>query len=114
MSWEAPIDVPLTICTECEKWLALGDWPFCPHGSVVAHNSQVSNAEAVILYEHPTKGIRWPGRNDAPMPKAYAREGFQRVEYKGGIADVRRIERRHGVVSEIGNFDHGSGRADRD
>lgn len=100
-------------CGNCEHEMVIGDWPFCPHGQAFTHDAQISDREAIVLYEHPTKGVRWPGRNDAPIPAHFACEGFVRKEYKGGIADVRRIEKQHGVTSEIGNYDR-SGHADRE
>ena len=107
-------------CPHCGEEYGIGDWPFCRsrvnpggHGHVKRHDSQFSDADAIVLYEHPTKGVRWPGRGDQPMPKVYAREGFQRVVYKGGIQDVRRIERQHRVVSEVGNYNRG-GTADKE
>ncbi|HKT90148.1 MAG TPA: hypothetical protein VJQ59_17005 [Candidatus Sulfotelmatobacter sp.] len=108
-------------CGKCGQEIFIGSWPFCRsrtnpagHDATFRHDAQINDKEAIVLYEHPTKGIRWPGRNDQQMPKAYAREGFQRVEYKNGLADVRRIEKRHNVVSEVGNYDRGSGSADRE
>lgn len=102
----------MRMCPNCNQAIHIGDWPFCPHGPVVTHDAQVSPADAVVLYEHPTKGVRWPGRNDVPVPKHYAREGFERREYRS-LSDIRRLERQHNVVSEVGNYDR-SGHADRD
>jgi len=106
------------ICRTCGEPLAIGSWPFCAsktnpggHGVPTRQNAQMSDADAIVLWEHPTKGVRWPGRNDAPVPHYYASEGFVRKEYKRGIADVRALEKQHGVVSEVGNYDR-SGHAD--
>ena len=107
-------------CPSCQEPLSIGAWPFCRsrtnpagHATVTVHDAEINDREAIVLWEHPEKGVRWPGRNDQQMPKAYAREGFERKVSKGGIADVRRIEKRHHVASEIGNYNRG-GTADRE
>ena len=107
-------------CPQSGEFLRIGSWPFCAsktnpggHDRPTRHNAQMSDADAIVLYEHPTKGVRWPGRNDRPMPAHYAREGFQRVEYKRGMADVHALEKKHGVMSEVGNFNRG-GTADKE
>lgn len=108
------------LCKDCGELLLIGCWPFCAskvnpegHSTTRTHDALAHASEAVVLYEHPTKGVRWPGRNDVPMPARYVKDGFERKEYRS-LADIRSIEKKHKVVSEIANFDRGSGNADRE
>lgn len=75
------------------------------HGPVRSMNASVNPRERAVVWEHPGTGeIRYPGRNDTPMPSYYSREGFVRKELRH-LSDIRALERRERVASEIGNFD---------
>lgn len=105
-----------TKCSICGDELEVGSWPFCwsrtnpgGHGTIHRQPAAVHASEAVVLFEHPVTGkTAFPGRNDAPMPKRYVDAGYQRKTYQS-LADVRRIEKREKVVSEVGNYNRGSG-----
>jgi len=62
------------------------------------------------VWENPSTGeVRYPGRNDQPIPDRYAREGFTRRELTS-LRDIQRFEKEHNVKSEVAWFDRGSGR----
>lgn len=65
--------------------------------------------EMTVVYEHPiTKKILYPGRNDAPMPDRYQRQGFVRREMRS-LREVDSFSERHNLVNERANYDRGSG-----
>jgi hypothetical protein len=63
---------------------------------------------AVVWYDERTGDVRYPGRNDVPMPKRYKDAGFSRREFPS-FHDLKRFEKEKGLVSEVVNFDRGSG-----
>lgn len=66
--------------------------------------------ERVVVWEHPLTGeVRYPGRNDAPMPARYVTAGFQRKELSS-LRQVEQFSKVHKVHSEIAHYDRGSGR----
>lgn len=67
-----------------------------------------------MVYRNPRTGeIRYPARNDQPVPQVYARQGYERQELTTH-ADVRRFEKETGRIHERSHYDPGSGRAERD
>jgi len=98
------------ICQTCRLPLAVGDWPFCPHGSTHGRAAAVDAAERCVVWENPHTGeVRYPGRNDVPIPERYARQGFERREMPT-LSSLRRFENERGVVNEAAHWDRGSGR----
>lgn len=67
-------------------------------------------SESVVVWEHPVTGqVRYPGRNDTPIPERYQREGFVRKEIRT-LRDIHKFESDHKVLNERAWFDRGSGR----
>lgn len=73
-------------------------------------DASVRESERAVVWAHPVHGIRYPGRNDAPMPPAYAKAGFERKELTS-MSEIRRFEKASGVLSEVAHFDRGTGRS---
>lgn len=98
------------ICSSCGSELTVGDWPFCPHGSAYGRVIAAHESERCVLWENPQTGeIRYPGRNDAPIPARYAQQGFVRKELPT-LRDIQRFETARGVLNEKAHYDRGSGR----
>jgi hypothetical protein len=95
-------------CPHCNEMMEVGDWPFCPHGSLVRQPAACHPSETCVLWQRGPDDIRWPGRNNRDMPAVYKNAGFERVEYRT-LADLKRIEKKHHVTSEALNYDKGSG-----
>lgn len=67
-------------------------------------------SETIVVWENPQTGeTRYPARNDVPVPSRYVSQGFVRREIRN-LHDVQKLEKEKHVVSEIANFDRGSGR----
>lgn len=75
------------------------------------HAPSMHSSEVATVWEHPgTKQVRYPDRNDRPMPTRYRQQGFERRELKT-LREVERFERERGVQSEAAWFNRGSGRS---
>jgi len=103
-------------CPKCGTVMEFGMWPFCdspgghgaPRGFV--HNASVHESERAVVWRNPQTGeVRYPGRNDAPIPERYQSQGFQRHEL-GSLAAIHQFEKQQNVRSEIAWYDRGSGR----
>jgi hypothetical protein len=57
--------------------------------------------------------LRFPPRNDQPIPATYAKQGFVREELTSA-ADVRKFEKTSGRIHERTHYNPGSGAAERD
>ena len=99
-------------CDQCGRELSIGDWPFCPHGSIHGQTAAVHAKERAVKYYHPEHGWRTPGRTDAPMPERMSRLGFQRVEFES-LNELDKHSKATGSFSEVADFDKGSGGAER-
>ena len=100
-------------CEKCGHEMKVGDWPFCPHGSH-RQSHGIRESEATAVYRHRGTGHTIiPGRNDVPLPKRYARQGYEKVFLKSP-RDVRSLEREKGVISHELNYDKGTGRSAED
>ena len=74
----------MTVCEECGQELAVGDWPYCPHGSVREANAR--RWDPIVVWEsdaEPDK-LSYPGQADEPCP-----EGYHRIE----ITNLREADR---------------------
>jgi hypothetical protein len=81
------------------------------YGSRSERTAAIARGERAVVWLHPKTGeVRYPGRNDTPMPKYYQRAGYQRHEFVS-LHDLMRFERERGVVNEAVHYDRGSGRA---
>ena len=106
-----PFDPASGVCQGCGKALEVGEWPFCPHGETRSSGTAAHPSERAVVWEHPGTGqIRYPGRNDVPIPERYAKEGFVRREMPT-LRDIHAFERERGVKNEKAWFDNGSGRS---
>lgn len=59
----------VTRCSVCQQELAIGDWPYCPHGPAYSRNAQ--SFDPVLVYRDASGHVRFPGRNSGPAPKGY-------------------------------------------
>lgn len=65
----------------------------------------VHSSERSVVWRNPNTGeVRYPGRNDIPMPSKYAAMGYERQEICHDH-EMRRFEKEHGVTNERANFD---------
>jgi len=60
-----------SICDKCGKIIQIGDFPFCPHGSIYPQPAQP--AIPTVIFRSRTGKIRFPGRADTPTPRGYER-----------------------------------------
>jgi len=97
-----------TPCPDCGEYLSVGDWPWCPHGSTRPSHHSVHANERSVVWEHPGTGeIRYPGRNDAPMPARYQKEGFVRKEFTS-LRSLERFECSHNVLNDKAHYNPGN------
>jgi hypothetical protein len=67
-----------------------------------------------VVYRNPKTGeIRYPARNDQPVPEVYARQGYQREELRSA-AEIQQFERSTGRLHERSWYDPGSATAERE
>lgn len=90
-----------------------GAWPFCddgsgkhghsrPHGGTLL--SAIHPSERTVVYRNPRTGeVRYPARNDQPVPAVYAKQGFERQEL-ATPADIRSFERTTGKLHEATHY----------
>ena len=98
------------ICQACGELLEIGAWPFCPHGPARQYSTAAHPNERAVVWQNPATGeVRYPGRNDVPIPQRYASQGFVRREMPT-LRDVHAFESERGVRNEKAWFDNGSGR----
>jgi len=103
-------------CSDCGNEIQIGSWPWCPHKRGHGGNrlSAIHTSERSVVYRNPRTGeIRYPARNDQPVPPVYARQGYERHELRSA-AEVRAFERSTGRVHEASWYDKGSATAERE
>lgn len=90
-------------CPHCGDVLEIGSWPFCGpqgHPQVRQFKTAFDERDSCVVFEHPVTGeVRYPGRNDAPMPERYAQAGFQRTEMRS-LRAIEKFEKKHNVWNE--------------
>ena len=97
-------------CSSCGRVVYIGDWPFCPHGTIRQFSHSVHPSQRAVVYENPKTGqVVYPPRNDQPIPERYRKQGYVRREL-GSLRALEKFEKEKGVGSEIAHFDRGSGR----
>lgn len=64
-----------TICNKCGVALVIGDYPFCPHGSI--YNKDAQTASATVVFRNKEGEHRFPGRDTDRPPR-----GFERIELR--------------------------------
>ncbi len=73
-------------------------------------SASVHEKERAVVWQHPATGeVRYPGRNDVPMPALYQKQGFERREFTS-IQQLDSFSKQRGLVNEAAHFDRGSGR----
>lgn len=60
--------------------------------------------DKVVVWESSTGDVKYPPRNDVPMPERYKQQGYQRRELSS-LQEIHRFEKQHNVLSEIAWFD---------
>lgn len=111
------------LCDSCGLPRPRGSWPFCDdgsgkHGHTTFHGgnrlSTIHPSERAVVYRNPRTGeVRYPARNDQPIPPVYARQGYVREELSTP-RDVAAFERSTGRIHEASWYNNGSGKAERD
>jgi hypothetical protein len=93
------------VCPNCHAPLAVGDWPWCPHGPTRAsRQAEWSDADAVVVFKDKNGKFRYPGQNSVVTPK-----DCERITLRS-LRAVEQFEKIANVRSEIAWFDRGSGR----
>ncbi len=116
-------DVKCATCGKVETNYYLADWPdrvmhmkgkrTCGEYVIqwslgTSHQASVNERERAVVWAHPVHGIRYPGRNDAPMPEAYRKAGFERKELTS-YSELQRFCKAKGIANEHAEFDRGTG-----
>jgi len=74
-----------TVCMECGAALEIGDYPFCPHGSIYEQNAQ--KFDPIVVHRNPDGSYSFPASHDAPV-----RAGCEKVEIRT-LREADRITR---------------------
>ncbi len=77
----------MTTCATCGSELSIGDYPFCPHGSIFSQRAQ--HFDPIVLHQAADGSYSFPASVDAPL-----RPGYQKVE-------VRTIQEADRVTREV-------------
>ncbi len=102
-------------CSSCGRTRRVGDWPGCPHTRGGGGNRirAIHTSERTVVYSNPRTGeVRFPARNDQPIPQVYAKQGFERQELESA-RDVAAFEKRTGRIHERSWCDPGSATAEK-
>lgn len=91
---DSPLDT-IQNCAECGALLEILWTSSHPQAATNTHPS-----ERAVVWQHPQTGeVRWPGRNDVPMPERYAAAGFQRREFETA-RELEKFEKERNVRNE--------------
>jgi hypothetical protein len=101
-------------CPLCGRERLTGDWPLCDDGSGKHGHSRphggtrlqaIHPSERAVVYRNARTGeIRYPARNDSPVPPVYARQGYERCELESPQA-IRQYEKETGRMHERSHYD---------
>lgn len=80
-----------TLCASCGHELEIGDYPFCPHGSIYEGNAQ--RFDPIILHKSASGEYSFPGSSSDPVPA-----GYEKIE----ITNMRQADK---YVKEIGEIE---------
>jgi hypothetical protein len=61
----------MTTCSQCGAELQIGDFPFCPHGSIYAQYAQ--HFDPIVVHQAPDGSYSFPASVDAPLRPGYAK-----------------------------------------
>jgi hypothetical protein len=83
-------------CKDCGRRLKIGDFPFCPHGSVLARDSQgfIPPVVFVSTNRRSHAPVLFPGRSDSKPPEGYVRKELRTV------AEIRAFEKQYGAMQK--------------
>ena len=61
----------MSICKECGMEVTIGDWPFCPHGSI--HEGDARRFDPIVVWQSNTDAEKYsfPGQPNEPVPGGY-------------------------------------------
>lgn len=71
-----------TLCAHCNKELEIGDYPFCPHGSI--YEQSAKRFDPIVLHKGPNGEYSFPGNSSDPVPA-----GYEKIE----ITNIRQADR---------------------
>jgi hypothetical protein len=78
--------------------------------SSAQRDAAVHPRERAAVWVHPTTGeVRYPPRNNVPIPARYRQQGFERREISS-LRELERFSETHHVRSEAAWYDRGTGR----
>lgn len=82
----------MSACPECGAEAAIGDWPWCPHGSI--HEGRAQRFDPIVVWQSNTdmEKFSFPGQSNEPVP-----EGYHRVE----ITDLRQADKFVSKMNDI-------------
>jgi|SRR5215475_10510899 len=83
-----------TTCKDCGHEIEIGEYPFCPHGSI--RQATARSWEPIVVWASNTKPdeFSYPGQADEPVPDGYHRVEIQNLrEADRFVARVNAIER---------------------
>jgi hypothetical protein len=110
-----------SICPNCSKELELGDWPWCHPNQLGQHRTHAQDAqiharEKVLVYDDPRTGkTTIPASTDRSTHTNRKYESFGLIPREvNSMGELRRVEKKTKTISEVLNYDRGSGRAERD
>ncbi|HEY6373868.1 MAG TPA: hypothetical protein VIX37_25070 [Candidatus Sulfotelmatobacter sp.] len=61
----------MTVCLECGVTFGIGDWPFCPHQSVLPERAKHFDSIVVWQSNSDSEKYSFPGQANEPVPEGY-------------------------------------------
>lgn len=86
-----------SVCSKCGEKLSVGDWPFCPHGSVFSR--RLAEVPPIVVHRNAKGELRFPAHADAPVPK-----GYRRVEIP--FHEAHKLEKEMNVKEKLRYQEH--------
>lgn len=82
----------MSACKECGENVEIGDWPYCPHGSVFRERAQ--RFDPIVVWQSNTDSAKYsfPGQANEAVP-----EGYHKVE----ITNMRQADQLVARVNDI-------------
>lgn len=68
------------------------------------YHASVHEKDKVVYFQGPNGQIKYPGRNNTPMPEYYKREGYERKELTS-LQHINHFEKKNNVLNERAHFD---------
>jgi len=95
----------VTLCRECGQELHIGDYPFCPHGSIYEQNAQ--RFDAIVVWQHNSEPDKYsfPGHANESCPADYHRVEITNLrEADRFVTRMNAIERAKMVTTRDLNY----------